>query len=128
MPMSLKNSRERLPYIYGTELFLRQRTFFGIPAKPSIRKFACFSALDRKQWQESAEGFATALKELMLRYFCYYGPATLQDFSHWSGLPAIVFREVFELIEARFAAVTVDKQTYYTFSEKYAKVIPARQV
>lgn len=68
------------------------RLLFGIPAKPNIRRFACFSALGREQWQWSSQRFATSLEKLLFRYFRYYGPATIQDFSHCSGLPIAATR------------------------------------
>lgn len=95
---------------------------FGIPAKPSIRRFACFSALDRSQWEWNEERRATSLEEMMLRYFQHYGPATIQDFSHWSGLSIMVFREVFERIQPKLTAVTIDKRTYYTFGSVEIKL------
>ncbi len=88
---------------------------FGIPAKPSIQEFVCFPALNREQWQWNAGSFPASLDELLLRYFQYYGPASIQDFSHWSGLPIIAFQEAFDRITPELNKIPADKRTYYSF-------------
>ncbi len=44
-----------------------------------------------------------ALAELAARYFAGHGPATLQDFAWWSGLPAAEARAALELAKPRLA-------------------------
>jgi len=86
---------------------------FGIPNKPSIQKFACFCPLYKTKWQWNIGQFAVSLEEMISGIS--YGPATIQDLSHWSGLPIFAFSEVFDKIESGLSAVTLDKRTYYSY-------------
>jgi hypothetical protein len=54
-----------------------------------------------------------ALAELAHRYFTGHGPATIQDFMWWSGLPAAKARAGPEMVETRLAQEVVDGQTYW---------------
>lgn len=54
-----------------------------------------------------------ALARLAKRYFTGHGPATLQDFRWWSGLPAAETRAGLEMIEAQLAHEQLDGQTYW---------------
>lgn len=78
-PAQLKES-EWLTYMILNYL-CANGLLFGVPAKPSVQNFVCFSALGGDQWQWKTEKFAASLSEMMLRYFKYYGPATIHDFS-----------------------------------------------
>ena len=39
------------------------------------------------------------MKDMLIQYFTSYGPATIQDFSHWSGLPQKDFMDDFNEIK-----------------------------
>jgi hypothetical protein len=54
-----------------------------------------------------------ALAELARRYFVSHGPATLQDFAWWSGLPASEARAGLEMVESQLAREVVDNRTYW---------------
>lgn len=54
-----------------------------------------------------------ALAELAKRYFTSHGPATLPDFTWWSGLPAADARAGFEAVKSQFVSETVDQHTYW---------------
>lgn len=54
-----------------------------------------------------------ALAELALRYFTSRGPATLQDFTWWSGLSAGDARAGLEAVRLRLLQVTQDGQDYW---------------
>lgn len=58
------------------------------------------------------------MKHMLNQYFTYYGPATIQDFSHWSGLPQRDFIEDFNLI----------KETLYCTENKYFSIKKPRKV
>lgn len=57
-----------------------------------------------------------ALAELALRYFTSRGPASIRDFSTWSGLNQTDCKKGLLMVESLFASETVDGETYY-FSE-----------
>lgn len=67
-----------------------------------------------------------ALMELATRYFQSHGPATMQDFANWSGLPASDARKAVDLVRDTFHSETVDAKTYWfrdvrnTSAEKHA--------
>lgn len=94
---------------------------FGIPAKPSIKNFVFFDALLQTAWRENPERFAASLDDMLLRYFQYYGPATLQDFCHWSGLTTSIARQSLARVESRLNAATLEKRFYYTYGKKEVK-------
>jgi hypothetical protein len=52
-----------------------------------------------------------ALAELAHRYFAGHGPATIQDFMWWSGLPAAEARAGLAMVEAQLAHEVVEGQT-----------------
>lgn len=54
-----------------------------------------------------------ALAELALRYFTGHGPATLKDFTWWSGLIAAQARLALELVKNQLEAIAVGDQTYW---------------
>jgi hypothetical protein len=54
-----------------------------------------------------------ALAELARRYFLSRGPATLQDFTWWSGLPAAEARAGLDSIQSLFIHESIDEQIYW---------------
>ncbi|MGH9819085.1 MAG: winged helix DNA-binding domain-containing protein [Pyrinomonadaceae bacterium] len=54
-----------------------------------------------------------ALATLALRYFTSHGPATLTDFTWWSGLAARDARSALDFVKADLSAETVDGQKYW---------------
>jgi hypothetical protein len=58
-----------------------------------------------------------SLFELAHRYFTSHGPASLQDFIWWSGLPVRDARKALEMIKPDFASIESESQIYW-FSEK----------
>lgn len=54
-----------------------------------------------------------SLAELARRYFTGHGPATLQDFVWWSGLPVADARAAVEMVEVQLAQEELDGQTYW---------------
>jgi hypothetical protein len=53
-----------------------------------------------------------ALKKLALIYFTSHGPATLQDFKWWSGLPAADARNAFEIVKPEMASEKTASELY----------------
>ncbi|MGV3587279.1 MAG: winged helix DNA-binding domain-containing protein [Adhaeribacter sp.] len=54
-----------------------------------------------------------ALAKLANTYFQSHGPATLQDFAWWSGLPLTDARKALEAVKANFIAETINAATYW---------------
>ncbi|GEO06393.1 hypothetical protein AAE02nite_40570 [Adhaeribacter aerolatus] len=54
-----------------------------------------------------------ALAKLAHTYFQSHGPATLQDFTWWSGLSVTDARKALELVKANFISETVNAATYW---------------
>ena len=54
-----------------------------------------------------------ALVKLAQKYFCSHGPATVADFSWWSGLSAREARQALEMVKSNLVSETVDSQTYW---------------
>ena len=54
-----------------------------------------------------------AAAELARRYFTSHGPAAMNDFAWWSGLPVKDCRQAIEAIKHHFAAEVIDGETYF---------------
>lgn len=54
-----------------------------------------------------------ALAELARRYFTSHGPATLQDFSWWTGLAAADAKEGLEMVKADLVQEEIDGKDYW---------------
>lgn len=54
-----------------------------------------------------------ALAQLARTYFASRGPATLQDFVWWSGLPVKDAKHALKMVQAEFLSETIASQTYW---------------
>lgn len=54
-----------------------------------------------------------ALAELARRYFTSHGPATIQDFIWWSGLPVKDAKNGLEIVKSGFISAKADQQTLW---------------
>jgi hypothetical protein len=54
-----------------------------------------------------------ALAELALRYFISHGPATLQDFTWWSGLATVDAKMGLEMVKPELVKVMIDGKEYW---------------
>ncbi len=54
-----------------------------------------------------------ALAELSKRYFSSRGPATLKDFSTWSGLSAVDVKAGLTMVKSHFAYEKINEEVYY---------------
>ena len=53
-----------------------------------------------------------ALAKLANKYFCSHGPATIADFTWWSGLSVSDAKQALEMVKMKFNSETVEAQTY----------------
>lgn len=67
-----------------------------------------------------------ALAELTRRYFTSHGPATIQDFSWWSGLTTADVKTGLEMVRSELEKETIDDQGYY-FASSMAAVTQSPQ-
>lgn len=89
---------------------------FGFVEKPSIKRFVSYKKVKPCCWQYSPEAQDKARQQLMLRYFKYYGPATLADFCHWSGLPVGAAKTSFNSIQPELVPYVHKEREYYVHS------------
>lgn len=54
-----------------------------------------------------------ALAKLAQRYFESHGPATLLDFSWWSGFAPTICKNAISAIELQLGSITIDNQTFW---------------
>jgi hypothetical protein len=66
-----------------------------------------------------------ALAELARKYFTSHGPATLSDFTWWSGLSVSESRKALETVKSDFISETTGEQTYW-FSSSISSSAPER--
>lgn len=83
------------------------------------RTYALFDTRVRKKKKLDRD---EALAELAQRYFSSHGPATLQDFVWWSGLPVADARKAVDMIKEKFIFKKSGGQTYWYFD---STTIPA---
>jgi hypothetical protein len=72
-----------------------------------------FSLLDEWVPATQPKGRDEALASLAKRYFTSHCPATLEDFTWWSGLSKLDAKRGLEMVKAQFSAETVEARTYW---------------
>jgi hypothetical protein len=95
----------------------------------------CFGAREGKQqtfalldeWAPKAKRMARdeSLAELARRYFTSHGPATLQDFTWWSGLTTAEATAGLEMAKRSLAQETINGRTYWLASSTPATKDPS---
>ena len=72
-----------------------------------------YALLDERVKHKKAMEKDSALAELTHRYFKSRGPATVNDFSTWSGLTVTDCKKGFESVEGSLRKETIDKKEYF---------------
>jgi hypothetical protein len=72
-----------------------------------------YALLDERAPQLKVWKREEALAELVKRYFKTRGPATLQDFTWWSGLTMADAKNGMEMVKSEFASENINGQTYW---------------
>jgi hypothetical protein len=80
---------------------------------PRRGKQFTYALLDRRAARARRLGRDEALLELTRRYFASHGPATIRDFSWWSGLTMKASREGVQMAESFLTSETVADRTYW---------------
>ncbi|HAB7241168.1 TPA_asm: winged helix DNA-binding domain-containing protein [Listeria monocytogenes] len=95
---------------------------FCVPESPKTRFYSHRSRIDSKSHEEwlNIERNQTGLETMIDRYFSAYGPATIQDFKHWSGLRNSEYTTTLEKqLENYFCYIGEDGKTYYSKTETH---------
>jgi len=82
-----------------------------------------YALLEERVPQVKAISREEALAELVKRYFSTRGPATLQDFTWWSGLTMADARNGIETVKSQFVNEAINNQTYWFSDSK----VPAKE-
>ena len=89
------------------------RMLFGLPEMPYTKSFVHYKSINKKKWEFNTDKHKETLKNIMLRYFTYYSPATLANFCHWSGLKKSFVEENFKEIKDSLEEFSFDNKKYY---------------
>ncbi|MBC6310426.1 winged helix DNA-binding domain-containing protein [Listeria sp. FSL L7-1582] len=102
---------------------------YAVPERPSTRFYAhrkWVDGISQDSWQDNVDEYA--IDRFLSRYLACYGPATLADFKHWSGLPNYAFLDAFRRIEDGLGRFDIDGKVYYypegKFDLRQREVIP----
>jgi len=98
--------------------------FIHLLQRAALEQLICFGPRRQKQFtftllddvvpdSQAAMGKEEALAELAKRYFQSRGPASLQDFVWWSGLPVREARQGLEAAKPLLQQENIDGQVYY---------------
>lgn len=80
---------------------------------PRRGKQLTYALLDERAPQARRLPRPEALAELTRRYYTSHGPATVQDFAWWSGLPVADAKAGLAMVSSDLIHVVIDGQTYY---------------
>lgn len=83
---------------------------------PQIKNKQSYALLDVRVPKTQNYAHDEALAELAKRYFSSHGPATLKDFTWWSGLSITEARKALDYVKTMFISETIKSETYW-FSE-----------
>ena len=86
---------------------------FGLPEMPHTKSFVHYNNINKKKWEFNSDKHTETLKNILLRYFTFYSPATLADFCHWSGLKKSFVEKTFNEIKPSLEEVSFDDKKYY---------------
>lgn len=81
---------------------------------PIVKGKPTFALLDARVLKKKTFTREEALGCLASTYFSSHGPATLQDFTWWSGLPVSEARRALEIVKSNFISETVNGLTFWS--------------
>lgn len=87
--------------------------FAGIPEKPHTKHYIHYSQITDTTLKHTKENRNASIQYFMRDYFRGYGPATLADFCHWSGVKKGLATTLFDEIKDEFTAYEYMNRTYY---------------
>ncbi len=90
---------------------------------PERSKKATFVRVDQWLPEPRAVDEHEAKRILLRRYLRAYGPATLQDFSKWAGLPMQEARAVWPSLEEELVEVNIEDKKGWLHREDYGQLV-----
>jgi len=94
--------------------FLMNAELEGIIGSGVTRnKNQTYALLDERVAKTASLNKDEALAKLAKSYFQSHGPATLADFTWWSGLAAVEARHALEMVKSAFVSELIDTQIYW---------------
>jgi hypothetical protein len=94
--------------------------------KPKNKK-QTFALLSERAPNSKTLHHEVALAQLAQRYFMSHSPATLQDFSWWSGLSVRAAKNAIDMVQSFFVSETINDQVYW-FTSNLASVPSSNKV
>ncbi|HTY14892.1 MAG TPA: winged helix DNA-binding domain-containing protein [Methanoregulaceae archaeon] len=105
---SVSTEGQRFPYM------LQRASLDGIICQVGMRRNnPVFARIDEWLPKGGISGSSGGAGELARRYFMSRGPATLQDFVWWSGLPVMDARNALESVKSQFITETIFGKTFW---------------
>ena len=95
-------------------IFLRAELDGVVCSGPRLGKQFTYALLEERVAITKPLTRDEALAELTRRYFRSHGPATLQDFVWWSGLPAAEVKRGTEMIDDELERTSVEDKVYWS--------------
>lgn len=89
---------------------------------PERGKKTTFVRVDQWLPKQRAVDEHEAKRVLLRRYLRAYGPATLQDFSKWTGMPVQEARAVWQSLEEEMVAVNIEDKKGWLLREDYRRL------
>lgn len=80
---------------------------------PRNEKQQTFTLLDEWLPSQKVLDRNDSLAKLAERYFSSHGPATLQDYTWWSGLSPVDSKQSLEMVQSQFMSETIDAKKYW---------------
>jgi len=112
---------QRLPYI------LQRASLEGLICQIGMRRNnPVYASLDEWLPGDGTVERDAARAKLAMRYFTSRGPATLQDFVWWSGLPVAEARAGLEAVKSSLTRETIHSQTYWNRSFQAEQETPSK--
>lgn len=110
-----------------TMLVMRAELDGVLCSGPRQGKQFTYMLLEERVPPTPARSHEEALAELTLRYFTSHGPATIADFSWWSGLSMTEARKGVETAKAQLTGETLQGQTvWFDASAAAGEIVPPR--
>ena len=109
-------------YILSPVLIMMYAELDGLVCNGKMRgKQMTYSLLEERVSKPKSSKLTKeeGLAKLALRYFESHGPATILDFSWWSGFPSTICKQTINAIELQLNSVEIEGQKYW-FGKDYS--------